>query len=584
MWKGNSVQLGLSADIRKEMIRPRSVLEVGRRKNSALICGLGAPENERELSCLLNRCSSQKHVEQAHGFMVRTALDHDKLLLCQFIETCSSLGFSGYAYSVFALNSQARSHIYVYNTVIKVLTLSHSAFEALLVYKSIGWAKLRPDSYSFPFALKAVVNLQALRLGTKIHSQTICAGLDSNLHVVTALIQMYSSSASIRDARKLFDQVQLTSSYIYGDVAIWNAMIAGYAKVGESDIAWDLLDCMPQTQANALLICWTAVIAGYAQMNRPNEAIAVFRRMQLENVKADEIAMLAVLSACAHLGAIQIQFGESIHGYIYKRGFSQMVPLQNALIDMYAKSGNICKALQVFENMNHKTVITWTTIISALAFHGLGAKALNMFSRMETAQVKPNDITFIAILSACTHVGLVDLGRFYFNTMRSRYGIQPMIQHYGCMIDLFGRAGCLGEALELVSRMPFKPNAAIWGSLLAASNIHADAELGELALLHLIKLEPWNSGNYALLSNIYASGGRWDKSVMTRKMMRDKGVRKIPGWSFIQVSNRAHKFIAGDTSHPQFDRIHGILFNMNEQMKIAHHLLNEFRELLDFDG
>ncbi|XWS52363.1 hypothetical protein CRYUN_Cryun11dG0063400 [Craigia yunnanensis] len=565
------------------MIRLRSALEVGRRKNSALIYGLGASENERELGCLLKRCSNLKHVEQAHGSMVRTALDHDKLLLSQFIETCSSLGFSGYSYSVFAFNSQPHSHIYVFNTMIKALILSHSAFEALLVYKSIGWAKLRPDSYSFPLALKAVVDLQDLRLGTQIHSQTICAGLDSNIHVVTALIQMYSSCACILDARKLFDPVQLNPVSI-DDVAVWSVMIAGYAKVGDPDTAWDLLSRMPQTQTNAVLICWTAVIAGYAQMDRPNEAIAVFRTMQLENVEPDEIAMLAVLSACAQLGAIQIQLGESIHGYIHKRGFNQMVRLKNALIEMYAKSGNICKALQVFENMNHKTVITWTTIISALAFHGLGAQALHMFSRMETTELKPNDITFIAVLSACTHVGLVDLGRYYFNTMRSRYGVEPKIQHYGCVVDLLARAGYLGEALELVSRMPFKPNAAIWGSLLAASNVHADAELGEFALLHLIKLEPWNSGNYALLSNIYASAGRWDKSVMTRKMMRDKGVQKMLGWSFIQVSNRAHEFIAGDTSHPQFDRIHGILFNMNEQMKIAHHLPNEFCELLDFDG
>ncbi|XWS71074.1 hypothetical protein CRYUN_Cryun03dG0105800 [Craigia yunnanensis] len=210
-----------------------------------------------------------------------------------------------------------------------------------------------------------------------------------------------------------------------------------------------------------------AVISGYAEMDRPNEAIAVFLRTQLENVKPDEITMLAVLCACAHLGAIQIQLGECIRGYIHKRGFNQMPPLKNAPIEI---------------------------------------------------------------------------------------------------------------------RMPFKPNAAIRGSLLTASNIHVDSELGEFSLLHLIKLEPWNSGNYALLSNIYESAGWWNKSVLTRKMMRDKGVREMPGWIFIRVSKRAHEFIAGDTSHPQIDRIHGILFNMNEQMTIAHHLLNEFGELFDFDG
>ncbi|MBA0825650.1 hypothetical protein Goarm_010579, partial [Gossypium armourianum] len=439
--------------------------------------------------------------------MVRTALHHDKLLLSQFIETCSSLGFSAYAHSVFSVNSQSHPHIYVFNTMIKGMTLCNSAFEALLVFDEMPLASVCSD-----------------------------------------------------------------------DVVVWMAMIAGYVKVGDPDTAMDLLSRMPRTQTDgAVLITWTSVIAGYAQMDRPDEAIAVFRKMQLENVVPDEIAMLAVLSACAQLGAFHIRLGECIHGYVKKRGFDQMVTLKNALIEMYSNSGNISNALHVFMNMTRRTVISWTTIISALAFHGLGTQALDMFSRMEMAQVKPNVITFIAVLSACAHVGLVDLGRYYFHAMKYRYGIQHEIQHYGCMIDLLGRAGYLAEALKLVSEMPFQPNAAIWGSLLAASNIHGDAELGELALLHLVQLEPWNSGNYALLSNIYASAGRWDKSVMARKMMRDKGVRKMPGWSFIQVSTRTHEFIAGDTSHPQFDRIHGTLFTMNEQMKTAHYdPINEF--------
>ncbi|KAG4132327.1 hypothetical protein ERO13_D08G025700v2 [Gossypium hirsutum] len=360
---------------------------------------------------LLKHCSNLNHVETAHGFMVRTALHHDKLLLSQFIETCSSLGFSAYAHSVFSVNSQSHPHIYVFNTMIKGMTLCNSAFEALLVYKSIGRVGLRPDCYSFPFALKAVVDLRAMSLGTQIHSQAICAGLESNVHVVSALIQMYSSCARISDARKVFDEMPL-ASVCSDDVVVWMAMIAGYVKVGDPDTAMDLLSRMPRTQTDgAVLITWTSVIAGYAQMDRPDEAIAVFRKMQLENVVPDEIAMLAVLSACAQLGAFHIRLGECIHGYVKKRGFDQMVTLKNALIEMYSNSGNISNALPVFVNMTRRTVISWTTIISALAFHGLGTQALDMFSRMEMAQVKPNDITFIAVLSACAHVGLVNLGR-----------------------------------------------------------------------------------------------------------------------------------------------------------------------------
>jgi pentatricopeptide repeat protein len=385
---------------------------------------------------------------------------------------------------------------------------------------------------------------------------------------------MYSSfgSGCICDARKMFDGMSMST----GDVALWNAMLNGYAKHGDLCNARDLFERMPQRN----VISWTALITGYAQANRPHDAIALFRRMQLENVEPDEIAMLVALTACARLGALEL--GEWIRHYIDRLGLlTTNIPLNNALIDMYAKSGEIKRALQVFENMNHKTIITWTTMIAGLALHGLGTEALEMFSRMERARVKPNDITFIAILSACSHVGLVQTGRWYFNRMISRYGIEPKIEHYGCMIDLLGRAGHLKEAQTLLAQMPFEPNAVIWGSLLAACNTHGDPELGELALQHLLELEPDNSGNYALLSNIYASRGRWNESRVVRKVMWDAGVKKMPGGSLIEVNNRVHEFIAGEISHSQFDRIQEVLSKINRQLGLSQHFEKESGALLE---
>lgn len=312
------------------------------------------------------------------------------------------------------------------------------------------------------------------------------------------------------------------------------------------------------------------MISGYTQAHNPNEAIKLFRRMQLENVKPDEIAILAVLSACADLGALHL--GEWIHNYIEKHKLSKIVPLYNSLIDMYAKSGNIRKALELFENMKHKTIITWTTMIAGLALHGLGKEALRVFSCMEKEdRVKPNEVTFIAILSACSHVGLVELGRDYFTSMRSRYGIEPKIEHYGCMIDLLGRAGHLQEAKEMVLRMPFEANAAIWGSLLAASTRCGDAELAEEALRHLTVLEPGHCGNYSLLSNTYASLGRWNESRMVRKVMQDAGVEKVPGVSFIEVNNIVYEFIAGDKLSIYFVDIYDVLHSLDGQIKIEIH-------------
>ncbi|OAY29018.1 hypothetical protein MANES_15G111400v8 [Manihot esculenta] len=444
---------------------------------------------------------------------------------------------------------------------------------AIFLFNDIQSAGLRPDAYSYPFVLKAVIRLLATRTGRQIHCQTVGVGLDTDLHVVTALIQMYSSfgCSCISDARKLFDGVCLRIR----DVPLWNAMVAGYAKLGHMENAQHLFDCMPKRN----VISWTALISGYSQMNRPHQAIAIFRRMQLEKVEPDEIAMLAALSACAQLGALEL--GEWIHNYVDKHGLRRTVPLNNALIDMYAKSGNIKRALQVFESMKHKSITTWTTMIAGLALHGLGREALDLFSCMERARVKPNDVTFIAILSACSHVGLVQIGQSFFSNMRSRYGIEPKIEHYGCMIDLLGRAGYLQDAQLLLEQMPFEPNAAIWGSLLAAAYTHGDAVLGERALQHLIKLEPDNSGNYALLSNIYASCGRWKASRVVRTMMRDKGVKKMPGGSYIEVKNTVNEFIAGETSHSQFNEIYEVLCNINGQLRLAEHLQSECVELLE---
>ncbi|KAF5735677.1 pentatricopeptide repeat-containing protein [Tripterygium wilfordii] len=501
----------------------------------------------------LSRCSNLKHINQIHGFMIHQGLHRDNLLLSRFVDVCMALGFLGYAFSVFGSNPDP--NIYLYNTMIKALSQADSAKDPIGLFNRIQVVGLRPDSYSFPFVLKAVIRLSTVETGKQIHCQSLVIGLDSNVNVVTALIQMYSFYGCVPDARKLFDGVSSR------DVVFWNAMVAGYAKVGDMESARELFERMPERN----VISWTTVIAGYTQINRPDEAITVFQRMQLDGVEPDEIAMSAALSACADLGALEM--GEWIHNYIDKRGLNKVVPLKNALIDMYAKSGKIGKAIKVFESMKSRSVISWTTIIAGLALHGLARKSLEIFSRMEMAKVKPNVVTFIAVLSACSHVGLVEMGLWFFSSMKPKYGIEPKIEHYGCMVDLLGRAGYLQEAQELVKRMPFEANAAIWGSLLAASNVHGDADLGATALRHLIKLEPNHSGNYTLLSNIYAAVGRWNDSRMVRKMMRDTGVQKMPGGCFIEVNNIVHEFVAGDTLHPEFDRIHEVLCMVTEQLE-----------------
>ncbi|KAL9814507.1 Pentatricopeptide repeat-containing protein [Arabidopsis thaliana] len=499
-----------------------------------------------------------KTLKQSHCYMIITGLNRDNLNVAKFIEACSNAGHLRYAYSVFT--HQPCPNTYLHNTMIRALSLldepnAHSI--AITVYRKLWALCAKPDTFTFPFVLKIAVRVSDVWFGRQIHGQVVVFGFDSSVHVVTGLIQMYFSCGGLGDARKMFDEM------LVKDVNVWNALLAGYGKVGEMDEARSLLEMMPCWVRNE--VSWTCVISGYAKSGRASEAIEVFQRMLMENVEPDEVTLLAVLSACADLGSLEL--GERICSYVDHRGMNRAVSLNNAVIDMYAKSGNITKALDVFECVNERNVVTWTTIIAGLATHGHGAEALAMFNRMVKAGVRPNDVTFIAILSACSHVGWVDLGKRLFNSMRSKYGIHPNIEHYGCMIDLLGRAGKLREADEVIKSMPFKANAAIWGSLLAASNVHHDLELGERALSELIKLEPNNSGNYMLLANLYSNLGRWDESRMMRNMMKGIGVKKMAGESSIEVENRVYKFISGDLTHPQVERIHEILQEMDLQIQ-----------------
>ncbi|XP_021755773.1 pentatricopeptide repeat-containing protein At5g56310-like [Chenopodium quinoa] len=516
----------------------------------------------------LKLCSSPKHIHQIHGFLLSTGLHHDNFLLSKFIESCSRFNLSHYGYSVF--NQSSQPCIYLYNTMIKSLSSHHSsAPEAIFLFNIIRVFGLVPDSYSFPFVLKAASRVCDGNAGKMIHGQSIKSGFELNIHVVIAIVQMYSSCGCLEDARKVFDRMSSSN-----DVALWNAMSAGYVGVGDMCSGRALFERMTDRD----VISWTTLMAGYVHVNQPEEAIEIFRRMRVEGVELDEVALLAALSACADSGALEL--GEWIHDFLQKRGLRRTVPLYNALVDMYVKSGNIEKALQVFDSMQHKSVVSWTTMIVGLAFHGHGRKALEMFSRMERVGCRPNEITFIGVLSACTHVGFVELGNSYFKSMSSKYGITPKIQHYGCMVDLLGRAGCLEEAEDLVRRMPFNANAAIWGSLLAAAKMHRDSSLAAKALQHLATLEPDNSGNYALLSNTYASIGNWSEARLVRKTMRSSGVKKLPGESSIELNSCIHSFAAGAFSHPEAKAIHDILWEIHQQCTLESHEQNVEEPLL----
>ncbi|KAK6148306.1 hypothetical protein DH2020_019218 [Rehmannia glutinosa] len=316
---------------------------------------------------------------------------------------------------------------------------------------------------------------------------------------------------------------------------LMTSLVDMYAKCGRVDTARDLFDIMSTRD----VVAWSAMISGYSRSNRCKEALALFRDMQNANVEPNEVTMVSVLSSCAVLGALQT--GEWVHSYIKKKNLKLTINLGTTLVDFYAKCGCVDRAIEVFEKMPSKNVWTWTALIQGLASNGQGKKALRYYNLMLQENVDPNDVTFIGVLCACNHAGLVDEGRSYFVSMIRDFGIEPRIEHYGCMVDVFGRVGLIEEAYEFIKNMPIKPNAVIWRTLLASCRVYRNVEIGEEALKHVVRLEPVHSGDYILLSNLYASIGRLEDATKLRNEMKMLGIKKTRD---IAISNWTVSFMS----------------------------------------
>lgn len=451
-------------------------------------------------------------------------------------------------------------NVYVWNTAIKAYTLHGPCNIALHLYVEMLQHGTPPANFSFPVILKAIASLGALSQGQQVHACILKSGsqIAEDVFVANSLLDMYAKCRELEAARRVFDIMPCRN------VITFTAMLDAHARWGDMDGARAVFEEMPERN----VFSWTAMVTGYVRNNMPERALSVFRRMQREGVRADEVAVLSALSACARVGALEL--GRWIHDYAGRNGLRMVkVSLANALIDMYAKCGEIDEALTIFNGMAEKSVVSWNSMISGFAIHGLGVEALQLFREMHANGFAPNEVTFVGVLSSCSHNGLVEEGCKYFNDMHQVYGVKPNIRHYGCMVDLLGRAGRLKEAMDIINDMPMEPNAVVWGALLASCRRHGDVELGEHAMKKLIQLEPESSGNYVLLSNAYAVSGRWDDSAKVRAMMRGVGVVKEPGCSWVEGKNMVHEFVAGDKSHPKSEKIYELLDDLGERLKAA---------------
>ncbi|PRQ42430.1 putative tetratricopeptide-like helical domain, DYW domain-containing protein [Rosa chinensis] len=403
--------------------------------------------------------------------------------------------------------------------------------------------------------LSACAHLSAVHTGKLIHGLVVKIGIESYVNLQNAFIHMYSSCGEIMVAEKLFN-----AAYNLDQIS-WNSMISGYLRCGLVEAAKTSFDSMPEKD----VVSWSAMISGYAQHDRFSETLALFQEMQLCGIRPDETTLVSVISACTHLAALDL--GQWIHAYIRKNSLKVNVFLGTTLINMYLKCGCVENALEVFEETAEKGVSTWNALILGLAMNGLVEKSLEMFAKMKTRGVTPNEITFMGVIGACRHMGLVDEGRRHFDSMMQEHKIEPNVKHYGCMVDLLGRAGMLKEAEDLIESMPMTPDVATWGALLGACKKHGDHDRGERIGRKLIELDPNHDGFHVLLSNICASKGDWDGVHEIRGIMMQHGVVKTPGCSMIEADGVVHEFLAGDKKHPRMKDIEVMLDEMAQKLK-----------------
>lgn len=506
----------------------------------------------------LRNCTNMEELKQLHAHILVFSLSQSNFLGTQIINICNSNGRVAYAALFF--NQFEEPNMFLYNAMIKAYTQNQHYFEAISLYKQMlnlrhSQNSILVDRFTYPFVLKACAGLLLLVLGKLVHVDIFKSGLTTNSIIQNSLIEMYTKCDDLVDARRVFDEMDDR------DAVSWNMLISAHARLGQMRKARALFNSMP----SKTVVSWTALISGYTMAGRYFDAVEVFHHMQLEGFEPDGISIVSVLPSCAQLGALEL--GRWIHAYCDKHELLQNIFICNALVEMYAKCGSVDQALQLFEEMKDKDVISWSTMIGGLASHGQAHKAINLFVEMEKdKRVRPNGITFIGLLSACSHAGLLDEGFRYFDSMKEVYGIDPGVEHYGCMVDLLSRSGYIDRAVEFIESMPVPPDAAIWGSLLGACRTHGNVRTAVKAMERLIELEPEDIGNYVMLSNIYAAARRWDGVVKLRRVIRSRSLKKTPGCSLIEVNNVVQEFVAGNEPNPQFGEISGMLYLLASQL------------------
>ncbi|XP_043716938.1 pentatricopeptide repeat-containing protein At2g13600-like [Telopea speciosissima] len=430
--------------------------------------------------------------------------------------------------------------------------------EALQMFRDVQMEEqIESDSFTLGSILAVCAEMASLKQGKEIHSYAILRGLQSNPFVGGALVEMYCKCNDLVAAQLVFDEV------FEKDTATWNALISGYARCNQMEEVQELLHNMKIAGFDPNTYTWNGIIAGYVENGHNESALQVFSHLNASNLRPDVYTVGIVLPACSRLASIER--GQQVHAHAIRCGFDIHIHIGAALVDMYAKCGCLKRAQLAFNRISKPNLVSWNAMLAGYAMHGKGKEGITLFREMLAHGIRPDAVTFLSALSLCVHAGSLDLGKQYFDLM-PRYNVEPSVKHYTCMVDLLSRAGCLSEAYELVKKMPVEPDSVTWGALLGGCVIHRNVELGEIAANWLIKLEPHNTANYVQLANLYAYARRWDNLAQTRLTVKDRGMHKSPGCSWIEDRYQIHVFLACDRSHNRTEEIYATLDNLTLQM------------------
>ncbi|KAL0452040.1 UNVERIFIED_CONTAM: putative pentatricopeptide repeat-containing protein [Sesamum latifolium] len=474
---------------------------------------------------LLRACKTIRDLNQVHTHIIRRGCEQDHFLIAQFISICATVLPTNLSYQTGVFNCVTCPNIYLWNILMKAHCENSSLDECFSLFNRMRRAvNVVPDKYTFPSLIKACSNYLALREGRIVHGVTV-----RNEVSWTAMMVGYLNIGDIGAARCLFDEMPKRNE------TTWNAMIKGLVKLGDLKSARKVFDVMPSRDevsfttlidgyakggdmvaARSLfdelpqkdLVSWSALMSGYVDNGKPGEALKVFGEMWAMNVKPDEFILVSLMSACSQLGSLEL--AKWIESYMKNESFDlRRAHVAAALVDMNAKCGNMERAILLFKKMPKRDLISYCSMIQGLCIHSRGPQAVLLFDRMIDEGIRPDDVAFTVILTACSHAGLVDDGCRLFDLMVHKYSIRPSPDHYACMVNLLGKSGKVQAAYELIQSTPVETHAGAWGALLGACRLHGDIDLGEVVAHRLFEFEPHNAGNYVLLSNIYAEADRW---------------------------------------------------------------------------